>query len=113
MRARPRHLGAVALAALLLLGACAGGNEGDAPAEPAPASLTGVISTIDPPEGDIESFELARPDEDAQRIFIDPEADYGFDLQHLHEHMEDAAPVKVTLEERDEGRLFATAIDDI
>jgi hypothetical protein len=75
--------------------------------------VTGVISTIDPPEGDIESFELVRPGDDARRIFIDPEADYGFDLQHLHEHMDDAAPVKVTLDERDAGRLYATAIDDV
>lgn len=111
MRARSRYLGPLAVAALLSLGACGGGSTGEATAEQAPGSMTGVVATIEPPEGDIESFELVRPGEDAQRIYIDPELDYGFDLQHLHEHMADEGPVKVSLEER-EGRLYATSIED-
>ncbi|MDP9068025.1 MAG: hypothetical protein M3N53_06730 [Actinomycetota bacterium] len=110
MRTRSRYL--FALAALLLLAACSDGGEATAPPEPAPASLTGLISSIEPAEGPIESFELVAPGEEARRILIDPERDYGFDLQHLHEHMDGEDPVKVALEER-EGGLYATAIEDV
>lgn len=112
MRTRARYLGSLALAAILLLGACGGESDEAAPAEPAPGSVTGVISTIEPQEGPIESFEVIHPGEEARTIHIDPELDYGFDLEHLHEHMDQALPVKVGLEERD-GTLYATSIDDL
>ncbi len=111
MRTRPRHLGSVAVAALLLLGACASENDVDAPAQPVPGAVTGLIRAIDPSSGPIESFELTRPGDETRQIFIDPGHDYGFDLEHLREHMDGAEPVKVTLDERD-GQLFATAIED-
>ena len=110
MRSRSRHLVLLAAVGLALLGGCAD-DSGEASSQSA-KSLTGVISSIDPPEGTPESFELVRPAEDAQRIAIDPEADYGMDLQHLHEHMDGALPVKVGLEERD-GTLYATSIEDV
>lgn len=112
MRARSRYLGSLAFAALLLLAACGGESDSSAPAEEAPAPLTGVISSIDPPEGAPESFDLTRPGEDPQRILIDPEVDYGMDLQHLHEHLNGVLPVKVSLDQRVDG-LYATAIEDV
>ena len=110
MRAGSRYLGALALAAALLLAGCGD----DAPEETAspPATLTGVIGSIEPPEGSVQSFELIRPGQEPTTILVDPELDYGFDLQHLHEHMDSADPVRVTLDERDDG-LYATAIEDV
>ncbi|HJR46249.1 MAG TPA: hypothetical protein VJ927_11660 [Actinomycetota bacterium] len=107
MRSRSRYLGALALALVLALTAC--GDDGAAPAQ---ETLAGVIDSIEPPEGDIQSFTLVRPGEDPMTILVDPEIDYGFDLQHLHEHHASADPVRVTLDDRD-GRLYATAIEDV
>ena len=110
MRARSRHLVALALAgALLLGGAC--GDDGEE-AVPAAEVVTGVIGSIEPAQGDIQSFELVRPGKDPVTVLVDPELDYGFDLQHLHEHMDSADPVRVTVADRDDG-LYALAIEDV
>lgn len=111
MRSRTRYLGFLAFVALGLLGACANEVDSTGASQTAPSTVTGVIGSIDPPQGPIESFELVRPGEDPQRILVDPELDYGFDLQHLHEHMDEALPVRVGLENR-EGTLYAISIND-
>ena len=110
MRPRSRYLGALALAVGLLLTGCGD----DAPEETAatPQTLTGVIGSIEPPEGAVQSIELIRPGREPTTILVDQDLDYGFDLQHLHEHMDSVDPVRVTLDQRDDG-LYATAIEDV
>ncbi len=46
-----------------------------------------------------------------QRIFIDAERNYGFDLAHLQEHKTEGLPVNVKVKDRD-GRKVALEIDD-
>jgi hypothetical protein len=80
-------------------------------AEEAPSELVGVIVEVQSePDGGIESFTL-ESDGDSRAIYIAPDVDYGFDLQHLHEHRTTGEPVRCVLEER-EGRLYALEIVD-
>jgi hypothetical protein len=46
-----------------------------------------------------------------ERILVDPERDYGFDLGHLEEHRSRAEPVIVKVRER-EGPDVALSIED-
>ena len=105
---------AVVVAAVLLAGC--GGDPEPSDAEPQAGSrlesVTGVITTIDPPEGDVESFIIDSDDAGRVEVLIDPEVDYGFDLHHLHEHLESGDPVIVDLDARG-AVLFATAIEDV
>ena len=81
-------------------------------AEPeTPAEVTGLITALEQSDrGPITGFTV---DADGQRydIRIDRERDYGFELEHLEEHRAQELPVRVTLEERDDG-LYAVAIED-
>ncbi len=60
--------------------------------------------------GDIRAFTL-RADGETYEILIAEEIDYGFDLEHLGEHRRAGDPVRVRLEERDDG-LYALEIAD-
>jgi hypothetical protein len=78
-----------------------------ASSEPAPERVTGLISEIE--RGDdnrITSFTVRE-----YEIRIDPRRDYGFDLEHLVEHRVRRHPVRVTLDEREDG-LYAVEILD-
>ncbi len=105
---------AVVVTAVLLAG-CNGGSEAqdtEPQATEVPlSSVTGLITAIEPPEGDIESFTVDSEAEGEVEVFIDRDLDYGFDLHHLHEHLETGDPVVVELETRD-GVLYATSIED-
>lgn len=90
--------------ALVALTGC-GGDEA------APAEVVGVIVSVqDGSNGEVESFELDSEGE-TSTIYIAPEVDYGFALDHLHEHESTGDPVRCVLEER-EDRLYALEILD-
>lgn len=98
------RLAAILLVPILLAPACSSEPE-------APAEVTGLISAIERSDrGPVIGFTV---DADGQRyrIRIDRERDYGFDLEHLEEHRAQDLPVRVTLEQRDDG-LFAVTIED-
>ncbi len=98
----------VAMWALLLVGAVAcGGSE----RAPPPERVTGPIMEIGRGDaGAIESFTV-REDGRTFRILIDPQRDYGFDLEHLEDHRTSELPVRVRLEQRN-GGLYAAEILD-
>jgi hypothetical protein len=102
------------LSCLAFLGAACGGDDeppAPAPAEDAPAEVTGVLLDVDSNGvDDVQSFTLKDGD-DTYEIFIADDVDYGFPLGHLSEHLTSGDPVKVPLEERD-GKLYALSIDD-
>ena len=111
MRSRPGHLALVILALALLLAACADSSEDNQPLPP-PSQAEGLITEITPPEGEPESFVLETEEHGTFEVLIAADVDYGFDLQHLHEHMDGDLPVRVQLEGRD-GRATALSIDDV
>ena len=74
--------------------------------------VTGRIVAIDPPEGEIDSFTVDSETKEDVEVYIDPERDYGFDLNHLHEHLKTGDPVAVQLVIEDDG-LYATSIEDV
>lgn len=99
------------LALLVFLAACGGGggSASDVPTPP-PDQVTGVITELQFDgdkliEFDVETFE------DTFEILIDPDHDYGFNLNHLRSHRDQQLPVLVDLESRD-GDLYAVNILD-
>ena len=56
------------------------------------------------------AFDL-RVEEESYHIRIDPDHDYGFDLNHLYVHESTGDPVRVRLRSEYEA-LFALQIDD-
>jgi hypothetical protein len=75
--------------------------------EPAPERVTGLISEIERGEaGQITSITVR-----GYEIRIDPERDYGFDLEHLAEHQVQRLPVLVRLDQRDDT-VYAVEILD-
>ena len=76
------------------------------------SEVTGPIVAIDPPEGTIESFTVDSETKEDVEVYIDPERDYGFDLNHLHEHLETGDPVEVQLVLEDDV-LYAISIEDV
>lgn len=73
--------------------------------------VTGVVVDIESAGlGQVEGFTLKAGD-DTFEILIDPDVDYGFNLDHLHEHRASADPVKVELDDRS-GDLYALSIED-
>lgn len=102
---RFHRLAAVGLAAGLIVAGCS-----EEPAPP-PSVLTGVIMEITAGAGsEITAFDLDAG-EQSYNIRIDPDRDYGFDLNHLYEHERTGDPVRVRLRSEDEA-LFALQIDD-
>ena len=77
-----------------------------------PSQAEGLITEIRPDEGEADSFLLETEQHGTFEVFIADDVDYGFDLQHLHEHMADDLPVRVELEERD-GAAYALSIEDV
>jgi hypothetical protein len=112
--ARPR-LKSVLLTRLVLVAvvfihtACAGEPAVDDLRDP-PDVITGTVTEVNEEGGEISSL-VIEAEELALEVRIDPARDYGFDLNHLYEHMETEEPVRVPLEEKD-GDLYAEAIED-
>lgn len=77
---------------------------------PPPSQAEGLITEMRPAEGEPESFLLETENDGTFEVFIGD--DVGFDLQHLHEHMNEGLPVRVQLKERN-GQAVATQIDDV
>lgn len=98
----------LALVAALLVAAstACGRNEGG----PAISYAAGTIVDVQSTSGEVRSFTL-RNDGELVDISIADDVDYGFDLDHLKEHLASGAPVRCTLEERG-GRLYALTILD-
>jgi hypothetical protein len=96
----------IALAGMLLLSvAC-----GDA-ADEAPRRVMGLIVEIRRDDGRIDSFTVETSNHLRYDIAIDPNHDYGFDLEHLQVHLDQELPVSVRIDEQD-GSLVATEILD-
>jgi hypothetical protein len=96
----------LALIATLLIPAACG-----SPEEPVPERVTGLIVEIGREAGRIDSITVETREERRFDIAIDPNRDYGFDLEHLEEHRLQQLPVAVRIEERG-GTLYATEILD-
>lgn len=102
-----------ALSCLLVGLVACGGDESEAPSSgsDAPSAVTGVVIEVSSAGlGRVESL-VVKDGDDIYEILIDPEVDYGFNLDHLHEHRATGDPVRVQLEERD-GELYAHSIVD-
>lgn len=104
------HVLGVVVVALLASG-CAGSEADPDVRTEVPAQVEGVVVEVDSEGlGEVRAFTL----KDGDRLYevaIDPVIDYGFNLDHLQEHVATADPVVVELEQRDD-ELVATAIDD-
>ncbi len=61
--------------------------------------------------GDVRAFTI-RSQGETYRFDIDPDHDYGFNLDHLNEHRTSGDPVRVRWEERDDG-FVAREIEDV
>ena len=102
--------GRVVAALLVVLAACGG-------SEPLTSTdqdrVVGLIVEIEPEEGTtVEGFVVEENDGDSFDIRIDQNLDYGFDLNHLREHMDGDLPVDVDIDQRDD-RLIALSIEDV
>lgn len=111
MRARPRRL-LLVTACILLFGAGCGGETDESLPTPLPSHAEGLITEVRPEDGEPQSFLLATEQEGTFEILLADEVDYGMDLEHLREHMDEELPVRVQLEERD-GRAVALLIEDV
>lgn len=79
---------------------------------PPPPEAEGLVIEVRPGEGEPEVFVLETQDDGTLEIAVADDIDYGFDLEHLREHMDGALPVRVKLEERD-GETVALTIEDV
>jgi hypothetical protein len=105
-----RHNAAVRsiLVALLLLSAgCGDGAAGEAPPQ-----VTGLITSVErDDDGTITAFEVETEEGGEYRILIDPERDYGFDLEHLVVHRDQALPVLVRSQNRGGDAVAVEILD--
>jgi hypothetical protein len=75
-------------------------------------SITGLITSIERGDGGtITAFEVETEEGDRYRILIGPGRDYGFDLEHLVIHRDQALPVLVRSQNRG-GEAVAVEILD-
>ncbi len=99
-----RSILAVALVAAVACG------DGEPAQPPGPITVEGTITSLREPGGVIAGM-ILDTEEGSIDVRIDPEQDYGFDLEHLREHVETGDPVRVTAERRGDA-LVALSIDD-
>jgi hypothetical protein len=106
----------VAVVSCVLVGLVACGSDdpetssSDADRDP-PSTVTGVVIEVSSAGlGRVENF-VVKDGDDTYEILIDPDVDYGFNLDHLHEHRATGDPVRVELEERNDD-LYAQSILD-
>ena len=106
VRHNPRMRSALAL--ILALSVGCGAAE---PAE-APSRIDGLIVAIERDDaGEIREFTVETREEERYEVAVDPERNYGFDLEHLEVHRQQALPVLVRLEDRGDV-LYAVEILD-
>jgi hypothetical protein len=98
------------LVSIFLVGVACGDEPATDNLRDPPKVITGSITEINDEGGEISSV-VIEDEELALEVRIDPARDYGFDLNHLYEHMETEEPVRVPLEQRG-GDLYAEAIED-
>jgi hypothetical protein len=95
------RLGAIPAIAVALL-ACSGQGTRE---------ITGPVLDVDARSlTEVVSFTVKSGD-DRLEIFVDPDADYAFPPQHLHEHVISGEPVRVDVTESG-NRLIAVTLDD-
>lgn len=75
-----------------------------------PEEARGLITNIEREAGEIRAFTVKTDDGETYRIELD-DRDYGFDLNHLQEHLDQRLPVTVALEDVD-GRAVARSVED-
>jgi hypothetical protein len=75
-----------------------------------PKEITGRITEVNEDEGQISSV-VVESEKLTLEVMIDPTRDYGFNLNHLYEHLDTGEPVRVPLEQRG-GTAYAEAIED-
>ena len=77
---------------------------------PPPSEVTGLITKLTYDGEQLTSF-VVESGESSVEILIDPEHDYGFNLDHLEQHRDKEQPVLVTIDARGEA-LYAVEIND-
>lgn len=101
----------VAIIGMVVAGMVAGcGGGGDEPAPP-PSEVTGLVTEIERDNGDVRSFTLETEGGTTYEIEIDQGYDYGFDVDHLQEHLDQEEPVTVGIDRRGD-RAVARSIED-
>lgn len=75
-----------------------------------PSELTGTIVDVQSAGGEVQGFTL-RSNGDTFDLSIANDVKYGFDLDHLREHLATGDPIRCTVEER-EDKLYALSILD-
>ncbi len=95
----------LAVGAVALLGACAGGEQRS------PSQVVGVVTEVESERGRVSAFTVEAEEGETYEVFVADDVDYGFDLDHLYEHEETGDPVRCRVEQRD-GRLYALSILD-
>jgi hypothetical protein len=83
----------------LLLTACVQGDR-----------VQGLITDIEVRHGRTVAITVDSGDE-STRLLTPADVDYGFDLAHLREHLDEKLPVSVEVQERD-GEKVALVIED-
>jgi hypothetical protein len=102
--------GVLLLCALAALSSgCKGTDRTGAPV--VPSDIVGTVGTIVEDGGSVVAFRVDTGTE-TYTIRIKPGRDYGFDLQHLHDHQRQGDPVRVLSEPGDQGP-YAVRIDDV
>jgi hypothetical protein len=97
-------------AALALLAGCGGSSTTGTGDEAAPREVTGRITTIERTDGRVSALDITSGSE-KYRVVVAPDIDYGFDLEHLQQHLSQHLAVRCPLERRGD-ELVATAIWD-
>jgi len=106
-----KRLCAVLLVLSAPLTACSGSAEVSGISDGETKTATGVLLDVDAESIDqVEGFILKVGDE-TYDVLIADDVEYEFPLGHLQEHLQDALPVTVEMENR-EGVLYALSVDD-
>jgi hypothetical protein len=99
---------------VILLAACVSCASAEPAADPStgspPSQVTGLITETSYEGEQMTSF-VVESREGPVEILIDPERDYGFNLQHLEQHRSQELPVQVPVESKD-GGLYAVDVLD-
>ncbi|MGH2821360.1 MAG: hypothetical protein ACRDJ5_11970, partial [Actinomycetota bacterium] len=77
---------------------------------PGSVEVTGLVTDVATKGGEVTAFSLKAKGK-SYRFLIDKEIDYGFDLHHLEDHLQEKLPTGVEYEDRGNG-LYALSILD-
>ncbi|MGH2730147.1 MAG: hypothetical protein ACRDJI_05995 [Actinomycetota bacterium] len=77
---------------------------------PTSGEVTGLVTDVATKGGEVIAFTI-RAKGKSYQFLVDKEADYGFDLHHLEDHLREKLPTRVEYVTRSNG-LYALAILD-